>query len=711
MKKEVQVSNTGGLSAIEKYVWSDQNQGTDRAYFIILFISVFIFYGFSLPLKGGPHFSPSNDFSNHAHYMHSFAESFKSGQVIPRTVASPDEFSDATVKTENIPTFQYYGFFEGLVALPFQLLKIQDTIAAVLSSILIRFLGLIFLFKTCQLMGASSRTAFLASFSLLISPYTLTVFYGRGALAEVFAQSLLILIPYGYALAYRDRVYEAIFVIAMAFFLLPLCHNIFFLYGLVFLGVLTLASYQWKIVLSSGVGACLGIFLSAWQWFPAHQTISDIVIFGGLNSWKLGTSGVGIHTASLNGALGVPLPWQPAGFSQPLPLYHTIGWWTLPFTIFLLIKGIFQPKEIKAARPFLICSIVFILLTFWPFNGVIFQYVLPGVFAIVQDTSRLLGFVSILGALTLAMAIPKLKVNVFRGILILMLISQIPVFICYINLVSQKRWSNSEVQRAPINYYYINPTQNLNPLLYGSPFEGYQIKRSTGSFNPDNSFYVLRDGNKQFFVHLVGTVVAPSEFIKISIVALHKKSPSGKYEETSIRSIPALIHGDFSVVIKMNTLSPSGWYKIVLSSSKDLTRPVGSVTLMQIDVIPGNLSNIVPASSIELAKKPFAYTRQYKVKAEGVNRYIPDKAGVYILELPMAYSKLFSVKQNKKWVKFYPNFNHRMLVLTNDLSSPINVSYTLDYKVILMTFLGVVGSLLILALKRKTSRENNNENR
>lgn len=424
---------------------------------LALFLITLVFYGFSLPFSlKQPHFSPSNDFSNHAHYMHSFAESFKSGQIIPRTVVSPTTFTDDTTETRDAPTFQYYGFFDGVAALPFELLGFSDALSAVFSCVLVRFLGLFILYRTCLLMGASRLSGFLAAFSLLISPYTLTVFYGRGALSEVLAQPILTLIPYGFLLSIRGKPYQAIIAFSIAFFLLPLCHNIFFVYGLLFVGLLMLFSFQSRVILTTGIGTLLGICLSAWQWFPAHNTIKDIFIFGGFLSWKLGSFGVGLHSASLNGALGIPNRWDPAELSNPLPLFHTIGWWTLPF-IFLSIKGIYHKEKVFFTFPFFMCSVIFFALTFWPLNNAFYTYLLPQIFDIVQDTSRLIGFVSLLGALSLAIVIPRISPRLFTAILILMLASQIPVFKFYFNYVSQQSWSNQEVLGSPINQFYTSP--------------------------------------------------------------------------------------------------------------------------------------------------------------------------------------------------------------------------------------------------------------
>lgn len=658
-----------------------------------LFICTFIVYGFSLVFSlKTPHFSPNNDFSNHAHLMYRFAESFKSGQLIPRTVVSPTIFSDATIETANIPTFQYYGFLEGAVALPFHLLHISYTNAAVLSSILIRFAGILFLFETCLLLNCSTLTALLASISLLISPYTLTVFYGRGALSEVFAQSLLTLIPYGYALASRGRTPQAIIAFAMAFFLLALCHNIFFLYGLLFLAILALFSLQFKVMVSAAIGTCLGILMSAWQWLPAHHTIKDIVIFGPLNSWKLGAH-VETQTASLSGALGIPQPLQPIGLDTPLPIYFTIGWWTLPF-ILLSVRVIWQKNNSRLAFSFFIAAIIFFALTFEPLNEIIFRHVVPQLFSIVQTTSRLISFISLLGAICLAITLPKISPRVFQLLLILMLVSQLPVFACYFKLVSQKSWTNNEIIGAPINYYYSNPIYS-NSII--------QPKENDGTFNDKNRFYVTPEKYHRFFVRLNGYNTQPNVTLNVAIAALNQKTGIDEYEVTSLQSKRVIFHSSTSTMIEMPAVSKSGWYRILLSANYMPNQPHASIILTQMDIIPENLSNFIFAEQLENTKKVSGYSRQYQLINSKKLNLTPDQERYYTLELPTAYSRLFTVTQNKKELDYLPDFNHRMIVITKDLQSPINVHYTIDYKTLLLVFLGFIGFTTTLVYKKRQS--------
>jgi len=663
---------------------------------IALFIFTFVVYGFSLPFSivGSPHFSPGNDFSNHAHLMYRFAESFKSGQLIPRTIVTPTIFADSTVPTSDIPTFQYYGFFEGVIALPFHLLGTSYTNAAVLSSILIRFLGSLVLFETCLLLDASLLTAFLSSISLLISPYLLATFYGRGALAETFAQSLLTLIPYGYALAHHGQARKAIFVFALAFFCLPLCHNIFFLFGALLLAFLTIFSFQFKVILSAAIGSCLGILLSAWQWLPAQNTIKDIVIFGPLNSWKIGAY-VETHTASISGAIGFPKPYLPEGYTQPFPIYFTIGWWVFPF-ILLSITAIIRKGKRRLAFSFFITSILFVALSFQPYNDYIFRHYMPVLFEVVQDTSRLISFVSLLGAICLALVLPKLNYRFFTILFISMLISQVPVFICYINLASKQSWTNEEIKGAPMNYYYSNPAYSYSYI---------QLKKSDGLLNVNNQFYIPPDSTYRFFVRLNGAVIPFDAHLKIAVASLRQDPLSLKYTISSIASHPVNIHSNFSTTIEVPITSPSGWYKIVLlpiNNKENIDQ--SHIVPLQIDIMPNNLANFIFPENLENPKMIFGYTRKYRVKQAEISHFQPDKEGYYTVQLPIAYSNLFSVKQKNNDLLKFADFNHRMLVRTKDLNTPIKIQITLDLKSFTLTMMGIIG-LLLLTLKKARPNE------
>lgn len=672
-----------------------------QKYIFVLFIMTLIFYGFSLPFSiQSPHFSPSNDFSNHAHYMASFVESFKSGQIIPRTIANTSELSDGTSNIDNIPTFQYYGFFEGLAGLPFHLLGFNYATAAILSSILIRFLGLIILFETCLLMGASPLTSLLACFSLLISPYSLTIYYGRGALAETFAQSLLILIPYGFVLVSSEKIYQGIIAIALGFFLLSICHNIFFLYGLVFFTVLVTFSFKPKVIITSICGALLGIMMSAWQWLPAQKTIKDTVIFGHLLTWNLNlhAKAVGLHSASLNGALGIPHPWQPEGFSHSLPLYHTLGWWTLPL-IFLSLRSIYDKNKADFVFPFFMCFIVFFAMTFWPINRSIFYFFLPEIFSVVQDTSRLIGFISLLGALALAIVIPKISSRFFLILATLMLASQIPVLNCYIHLVSKQEWTNNQVIGSPINYYYATPKVENSPKQYMRNEEGFQIKRSDGTLNQNNSFYISPE-QKQFFIQLNGLVSDPHQSIKLSIASLSQDPTRNDSFQEKVISKAEVIQADFSKIFQLRTLSPSGWYKIIATPYKP-NEQLSAITLTHLSIASVDWDNFISANEMKLAKHPLGYSRFYRVKKDRIEAFKPDNEGFYFLELPSAYSKLFTVKQDGKKLDYFPDFNHQILIKTKDLQNPIKVSYRLDYTSFMLTLIGLLIFTRIFILQNR----------
>ena len=87
-------------------------------------------------------------------------------------------------------------------------------------------------------------------------------------------------------------------------------------------------------------------------------SLKDIPIFGSLNSWKLGNPSVALKSASLNGAFGILQPFSPNAITKLLPIYFTIGSWTILF-ILLSMKSLLQNGKKSFAFLFLIASIIF----------------------------------------------------------------------------------------------------------------------------------------------------------------------------------------------------------------------------------------------------------------------------------------------------------------------------------------------------------------
>lgn len=637
-----------------------------------------VLYGFNLPYSvlQEPHFVGGNDFKAHAHLMLSYAESFSSGQWIPRTDISPALFNDAALPAEFAPIFQYYGFFEGLLALPFHFLHFSPATAAVGAVISARILGAFVMYETCCLFGATPMVAILANFAFLISPYTMSCFYSRGALAESISHSLLVLIFYGFALGRVQKYRQSILIFAIAFATLSLCHNIFLLYGIVLLLILLFTSFRWRAFLAGGVGSTLGVLITSWQWLPMQQTVGETT-FGRMSTWKIpDVISTETHSASWSGAIGFPqkftTPWDNYSYEH----YFTIACWSLPLVVLL----VFVPKEKRViAFSIFAAALAFLALTFAPMSTYLFQNWLPGFFNIVQNSYRLLSFVSLISAFALAIVVPAMKTKAVFICAFLMIISQMPVLWNYSSLVRQEIVSIDAIRGAPINAYY---------STLPSP---KRIRTETGLLDSLNLFSVSSPNIREFSLHLVG-VREPVNSVLVYIAEVIAGTPEVVKPVTEMKEL-----GTESRNFDLSFDSVS------VPTEKSIFR------LIAIDKVTGNSAVIVPQGfflyegpmsryvTVEnlAIEKPQGYSREFRVKPSILNREVVKPNDGWILELPIVFSPLFRAYQNGVILESFVDFNHRMRVKVGSLSSPVIVKFHWSPVAVWLTIISLLGIILV----------------
>jgi len=662
-----------------KYEFISRLTIRQRSYLVLSFLCIFL-YGFNLLPSAlyGPHFIGGNDFKAHAHFILRFFESFNAGQIIPRTIVDPEIFNDAAFATFDAPTFQYYGFFEGLAGLPFQFIKFSPAISAVLAVILIRILCSFALYEACILLNATPLLAILVNLSFLLSPYTMSCFYSRGALAESLAHSLLVLLIYGFILSSREKYRSAILVYTLAVVCLSLCHNIFLLYGLTLLGFLLIFSFSIKGMLAGGIGCILGLLLTIWQWLPSKETINETV-FGFIMSWKIpDVLLTETRSASWSGAIGFPEPFTTSwnGIFQSYNHFFTIGIWTIPFILLL----VFTPKiNRKIALPILMASALFICLTFDPMSTYVFGNFLPGIFNVVQNSYRLLAFVSLLSAVSIAVALPRLNGKIIIILAVLIFASQGALMWKYMGLINEDRVGINEILGSPINAYY------------STPINTRQIRTETGLLPADNLFTLSSTQANEFSIRIVGRTDLPSPdyYPEILIASISADHPTQLTEITN----PIHINNNFDITFdSIPRASDSNSYRIIARDR--ISRTPINVVPQGFFLYEGDKTRFITEQNIvRVIAGP--YTRRFELKPEMRTANPLSQMGEWIFELPIVYSPLFVASQNGVPLKTFTDSNHRMRVIATTLEGPIIVKYHFSLKIVVLTLLGIIGLLIV----------------
>lgn len=642
-------------------LWTNHDSRSGVA---LLLVSIGLYGVLGWPIVG------SSDILNHLHLVSRFAESFLQGQVIPRTVVAPLMFPDATLPTSDVPTFQYYGFLEGALALPFLLAGFSAVRAVIVTVVLLRWGGALILHRACRNMGATAATSFVASFAYLISPYLMSCFYGRGALSEVLVQSIVPLVPYSYALAAKQAFKQSILAVGAAIFLLALAHNVHVVYGVLLILVLSILSFDARICLASTLGVILGLCLSAWQWLPIQLTVHDFARIRHMTGWKIGvTDLVNRSNVSYSGMFGLPERFFPQWIKEPTNLYLTVGLWTIPFASVLFISA----KPRRYAVPVLGALILFFILTYTPFD---IYWLLPTPFAAVEDTYRLLTYVSLLSAFSLAFLPFNMNKWFAAACIAVMLASQAPVLYFYAGRLSQVDvFDQYRFQGAPINFYYVD-----------SPDSGV-IRRNDGVLLSKNSFYLHESRTGSSILRLRG--VRTDSLRPLTIFVAPVDQP-----EFPISQELVIEPRSFDVTLKLS--HGSAWYRVY-------TRPLTVDSSVDMVVFGFNIyaedpTSYVPAEMLRTVSA-WGYRRRF-VLADTNTRLSPDNEGRYTVEMPLAYSKLFQAWQRDAQLETSCDFNHRMQVKVKSLTDDIEVYYKIPWSAVVLTLLGLVTLVGVFVIQR-----------
>ncbi len=342
--------------------------------------------------------TPANDLAMHTAMVEGFYDALASGQWLPRLLSAPGHVPD-------VPVFQYYGFFTGLVGQPGWLAGLPAFPALLLGVLGFRVLGLAGVYATGRLLGGERRVAFLAAAVYGLTPYLISNLYGRVDVAESLAHCELPFLVLGLVLALKGRPAAGAAVIAGTVACLALTHPIFLLYGAVALAVLTPVAGSGRGWFAATAGGGIGLLLTAFQWHPA--LLSDDLLSGHFLKYSP------FHAAELTSASGLyrlPLTMADRGWtSSEAPfVFHTPGWLTLPMlaALVLFLARRPGPDAARLGRMILVPGALFLFLAYSPVD--VFQFLPPQTWAL-QMPYRLLAFVALFTALALPVAAPGLR--------------------------------------------------------------------------------------------------------------------------------------------------------------------------------------------------------------------------------------------------------------------------------------------------------------
>jgi hypothetical protein len=623
------------------------------------------------------------DFPPAAGYALQFKLAVLDGQWLPRWIVVPREFTfgggsvDGTTPTAGSPAFLYYGFLQSALSLPLLFLRASAAAAPQLVVCLAFGFGAWAMYVAARALKAGPVAALVSAYAYIVSPWLLSNFYHRGGISEALSHAALPFLLLGFVWISVGRVRAAVLILALGSAWLALCHNIFLMLGVGLCGLFGVFYFGanclrrnvswWERLRPSllvGVGVGIGILLTAWQWVPAFFTLNEISFeyIGNLrSSWIAPLS-------NLSGAYG--LPRRLAIKEGVTDFYTTIGWWTIPAAICLLI----QRKDRPLGWALFGCFAVFFVLTFDPQQ---LTGMLPAQFGIVQFSFRMLAFLSLLGTLGIAMAFPRLRWPAGLTLVVLMTASQFQVFPHRI----MKRSMTDEAFLGGYEYnaYYAN-SRNEKNLRYWY----------NGWLQPDNVITFDQDEGQPAFLRIRGILnpkISPTA--RLYLGELAHSEPTKNAELGPARTEVVNVSEKFDVTLKVDHPAQLRLYTIP-SDPLEFMKP------QMVSLIKGPPSSYVFADDVERTDRD-GYRWTFRVLPSLLRAKTPDAKGLYTVELPMIYNRFSVPYQGGAKVPYESDFNHRILIRVPNLTEPIIVAYEQPWQASVLTWLGLMAVLVVVA--------------
>jgi hypothetical protein len=641
----------------------------------------------------GKYFS-GGDFPPAVSIAMNFKLALADGQWLPRWIIVSREFTfgggglDATTPTADSPFFIYYGFLLGVLAQPFMLLRIHPVMAVHLVAFVTLGMGAFALYLAGRTLGAGRMAALVGAFSYLASPWLLSNFYHRGGMAELLSQAGLPFIVLGLTWLNVGRMRAATLMIAFAMAWFALAHNVFLMIAAWMLVLLGAAYFVFgkprfsgslyartHSLLIIGVGAAIGLLATAWQWLPIWMTF---------NQFPLGASiaqgGSFEAFADFSGALGFPKPFYVKG-AGPTNFFFTIGWWTIPAALSLLV----QKTDRRLGVILFVCFTVFFVLTY--FTGFVAS-VLPKYSLALQWSFRLLAILSVVSAIAIPMVLPRMSWRLGVALIALMGVSQLPLLLHPVG--KQQMAENAFLGGYEYNAFYANSPNDrvLNNAL--------RI-HNTGWLDPKNIILFGQQDNQPAFLRLRGMVnpqlkgAVRLQLRQINPAAIDAHTmPS----TTAAQSDSAEVTGSFDITLSVHR---KGLFRLIAepANESETIRTVEIIKPGMVSLIQGPLSSYVFADDVQKIDG-HGYWRTFRVAPAVAAQKTTGSDHQYAVELPMIYNQFSVARQRGSVVPYESDFNHRILVRVSDLTEPITVRFELPWLAYVLTCIGGIALLALI---------------
>lgn len=660
---------------------------------ILCMLFAFGLFGHLIP-KGT--FNATGDFPPAVSYALNFKLAVADGQWLPRWVVIPREFTfgggswDGTTPTADSAAFLYYAFLQSALAFPLLCLGISSVVAVQIVVCFCFGLGAWALYLSARALGANSSAALLTAYAYLASPWLLSNFYHRGGVAEALSQAALPFLVLGCVWVSIGRLRAAILVIAFGIAWLALCHNLFLMLGAGMCGLFgilysasSLCRFRTSLSLATrpticiGAGVAIGILLTTWQWAPAILTLHEILF---AYNGNLASSHI-LTMADYSGVFGFPTVFTlPQGTTD---FFMTIGWWTVPAAIALLVQRINRCLGLSLFG----CFAIFFVLAYYP--QWIFDRLPPSALGAVQFSFRMLAFLSVLSVLGIAMALARCSASVALALGILMTASIYPVI--HHQMTKQRMPDEAYLRGYEYNDYYANSRKERDLRYWHN-----------GWLRPDNVITFDQEKSQSAFLRVRGIVspkIGDKARLYIREIDPNENGPEvGEDLPQALVQDSAEIAGQFDVTLKV---TKPGSYRLVTSpfNATESIRP-GAVSLIK------SASSYVFADDV-LRPGSGGYRRTFIVPPALAAAKSPDVEGFYDVELPMIYNRFSVPRQNGASVPYESDFNHRILVRLRTLSEPIVVHFELPWQIMALSLLGIIAIFAVAYSGRLQVRSRN----
>jgi hypothetical protein len=426
-----------------------------------------------------------------------------------------------------------------------------------------------------------------------------------------------------------------------------------------------------------GAGVAIGILLTTWQWAPAILTLHEILF---AYNGNLASSHI-LTMADYSGAFGFPTVFTlPQGTTD---YFMTIGWWTVPAAIALLVQRTNRCLGVSLFG----CFAMFFVLAYYP--QWIFDRLPSGALGAVQFSFRMLAFVSVLSILGIAIALARCSVGVALTLGILMTASIYPVF--HHQMAKQRMTDEAYLRGYEYNDYYANSRKERDLRYWHN-----------GWLRPDNVITFDQENSQSAFLRVRG-IVSPKIGGKARLY-VKEIDPNESGPEVSEGPPQALVQdsaeiaGQFDVTLKV---TKPGSFRLVTSpfNATESIRP-GAVSLIK------SVSSYVFADDV-IRTGSGGYSRTFAVPPALAVAKSPDVEGFYNVELPMIYNRFSVPYQNGAAVPYESDFNHRILVRLRTLSEPTVVHFELPWQIFAMSALGFIALCAVAYSGRLQVRSRN----